>query len=406
MLGQLFNLFALIYVFRSLQLTAVIWRERADLKQPPLTPRKKHLGEQAAFFIAVPIGVFFHELGHALSVWQFDGQVLQFAYRGFWGFVEHIGNYTAPERWFISLAGTIGSLLFGLALWLIFRNNNSPALRYFGLRAFRFQTYFSLIYYPVFTLLGFEGDWRAIYNFSATPIASSVTAVLHAALLFLFWQGDRTGWFETPAHPTAAAAAEFAQLTRAAQTSPHDPELQMSYIDALRRGGAANAAKRQLRAFIQKNPHSGLAYLQLALAQAGQKQQIPRPAVQNLRKSLQLGLPTPQAQTVAHQLLGRYALDIGKIEDVIHHFSQAISFAHPPTPSLYHDRSLAYRRQKQYDLAYQDLIQALQLAQKNQPQQVEFYRNELETLSRQSGRTWDIPPALPTQEGGDSIGIS
>ncbi|MFQ5422163.1 MAG: M50 family metallopeptidase, partial [Anaerolineae bacterium] len=148
MLGQAFNIFSLFYAFLSLRLVVTLWRERADIGQPPLTHRKKGLAEQAAFFIAVPIGVFFHEFGHAFFVLLFNGRIIQFAYRGFWGFVEHVGNYSAPERWLISLAGTIGSLLFGLVVWLLFRRNRVPALRYFGLRAFRFQTYFSLIYYP------------------------------------------------------------------------------------------------------------------------------------------------------------------------------------------------------------------------------------------------------------------
>lgn len=405
MLGLLFNLFSLFYLFRSVQLTAVIWRERTTLKQPPLTPRKKHLAEQASFFIAVPIGVFFHEFGHALAVWGFGGQVVKFTYRAFWGSVLPDRLFPPVQDWFISLAGTIGSLLFGLGIWLILRGNRAPALRYFALRAFRFQTYFSLIYYPVFTLLGFEGDWRGIYDFSATPIASGVTAVVHVILLLLFWQGDRTGWFETPAHSSAKDAEQFDQLTRAAQAAPHDSQLQMTYIDALRRGGAGNLAKRRLSTFLQENPQSGLAHLQLALVQSGQKRQIPRTAVKNLQKSLKLGLPSPQSQTIAHHLLGRYSLDVGKNEDAIHHLSQAISFADPPQPELYHGRSLAYRRQQKYDLVYQDLIQALTLAQANHPQQAQRYRKDLESLSRQTGRKWEIPPALPAQEGGDSIGI-
>ncbi|MCZ7670661.1 MAG: M50 family metallopeptidase [Chloroflexi bacterium] len=146
-----------------------------------------------------PLGVFFHELGHALAVWFFGGTVVGFNFRFFWGEVEHFGVYTLPERWLISLAGTLGSLLFGLGVWLALRHNRVSSLRYFGLRAFRFQIYFSLLYYPLFSIILPIGDWRVIYDFAATPILSSVTLVVHLLFLAAYWLYDRQGSFEAPA---------------------------------------------------------------------------------------------------------------------------------------------------------------------------------------------------------------
>ncbi len=199
-LFSLFDILTIFYLFRSVQLGLKIWREWPQLRIEPFTPHKKHLAEQASYFIAVPVGVLAHEVGHVLAVWASGGQVAEFHYRAFWGYVVPIGSFTPAQSWFISIAGTLASLAFGVFIWLIFRRATSSTLRYFGVRAFRFQVYFSLVYYPLFTLFGFDGDWKTIYDFSATPLLSAATAILHAGTLLLFWRGDRTGWFEAPSY--------------------------------------------------------------------------------------------------------------------------------------------------------------------------------------------------------------
>ncbi len=385
---SLFNLISLLYILRSVQLTAVIWREWQTLRQPPLTPRQKHLAEQASFFIAVPVGVLLHELGHALAVWGFGGQVVQFGYRAFWGYVVPRGNFTFTEDWFISLAGTLASLLFGLGVWLSFRHSPKPILRYFGLRALRFQTFFSLIYYPVFTLLGFEGDWKTIYDFGATPVWSGVTAVAHLALLILFWQGDRRGWFEMPAFADDAAAQTATQL--ASTASSYDPQTQLRYIESLRRGGAINQAQTALRRLIAQHPDNGLAYLEMAALQSQGKRQIPAAALENARKALGLGLPNHGA-AFAHQLLGRYSLEVGRLDDANNHLSQGIALLNGHDESaaaneahLLHLRSRVYRQQGKDSLAVQDMERAAAAAQRTGHEElVAFYQDELATLTQQ-----------------------
>ena len=367
----LFNIFSLIYIFRSLQLSATLWRERASLTREPLTRRKKSLAEQASFFVAVPIGVFFHEAAHASAVWLFGGRVTQFAYRVFWGFVRYPATGVAEQEWFISLAGTLGSLLFGGALWLLFKNNRSSTLRYFGLRAFRFQVFFSTIYYPIFTLLGFEGDWRTIYNFGVTPILSGLVVPFHLGLIGLFWWGGRIGWFERTSHESIAERDQFTALQQQASLTPHDERLQLQYIDALRRSGAKNQAQAKLKAFIQQNPDSGAAYLEAAVLDAADKSQISKRASQHLRKALNLGLPNPSSQAYAHQLLGKYYLDRNQPDEAFNQFNLALAqkvegeetAVARDKSMLYHLRSQAYRRQRQYELAYQDIQRAITLAQ-------------------------------------------
>ncbi len=391
----LFNILAFLYVLRSAQLGVTLWHDRAHLRQSPLTPRKKYQADQAAYFIAVPISVFFHELAHALTVWLFGGQVIEFGYRFFWGFVQHQGVYTPAERWLIALAGTLGSLLTGLTIWLLMRQRPAPALRYFGLRALRFQIYFSLIYYPLFTLAGFDGDWATIYDFGATPVLSAVTAVTHAAILLLTYRSDRRGWFEMPAFENSDAQAQFDAVASAARQSPDDASAQLRYIDALRRSGEERQATQRLHAFLQAHPNHAEAYLQLAAVQSHGRREVPRNASENAARALSLGLHAPHQIMFANQLIGQHYLALGKGQQAVHAFTDALAVAPASTTAqdtavrarLYYARAQGYRREEQYDSASRDAQEAIRLAQAAGDKTGEqLYQGELAVIRQHAGR--------------------
>lgn len=397
----LFTVISIFYAFRGLQIAAVVVRNWANLKGPAFTPKTKSLAGQASFFLAVPVGVFVHELGHALAVQLFGGQVLEFGYRVFWGFVRPAGSFSADQTWFIALAGTLGSLLFGLFCWLALKNNPSPTFRYFGLQAFRYQIYFSLIYYPVFTLLGFYGDWRTIYDFNATPVLSGATAALHAAALLWFWQTDRNGFFEMGAFGSPEMKAQITALEERAAASPFDTTLQLKLITAYQQGGMTNKAKQQVQKFLKANPNSAEGHLQLALIEGMGKREVPSKAKSHAVRALSLGLSDPATAATAHLLIGRYNLGVNKVEEAIDQFSQGIGRIKTTANqdiyiSLLYHRTLAYRRKQQYDAAYQDVQQAIQLArQDNQERMLELLNSELETITQHSGRSLDqftMPP--------------
>jgi tetratricopeptide (TPR) repeat protein len=399
----LFNIISILYVFRSAQLLVMIWREWSEVIQEPLTQRKKYLAEQASFFIAVPIGVFFHELGHALAVWFFGGEVVSFNFRFFWGEVEHIGSYTPTERWIISLAGTVGSLLFGVGIWLLLRNNRVSSLRYFGLRAFRFQIYFSLLYYPIFTIIFPIGDWRVIYDFSMTPILSGVTLVIHLIFLFLYWQYDRKGSFEAPANETVADQDRFEALERQVTLNPQDTKVQLQFVDMLRRGGAHNRAKTQLKQFLTENPNSAGAYLELAAIEA--KKQGSKKSTEYAAMALRLGLSDPYQIAAANRMIAQYKLEVGQGEEAVQAYGWAIDAFKGTQPTLqqmnmlavlYRERSLAYRRLQRYELAYADLLAAISQAEKSGQAELEAqFQEELVILENHAGTKLGASPNNP-----------
>ncbi len=401
-LFAIFNIFALLYLVKGVQILVKIGREWKLLHQEPLTRAKKNLADQASFFIAVPPGVIVHEFFHALATWLVGGQIVDYGYGLFWGYVVPVGDFTAGQNWFIAIAGTIGSLLYGAAIWLLFRRSKASSFRYFGLRAFRFQIYFALLYYPILTIfIAGTGvsDWLTIYDFRLTPILSTATAVTHIILLYLFWRADREGRFEVPAFATAAAQENFVVLEKETAGQPQNVPLQFRYIDTLWRGGAKHKAKYKAQQYLRENPNSATGWL--LLAQMESEEQVTKTAREHVEKALRLGLSDAKQVASADVLLGRYALERNQAAEAVNYFSQAIATAvphrdplsQPPHEllfyaQLYHWRSQAYRRQNQYSQAEQDIRQAVQFAEAAPSQNAAaYYQNEQKVIQHHTNQT-------------------
>jgi tetratricopeptide (TPR) repeat protein len=141
--------------------------------------------------------------------------------------------------------------------------------------------------------------------------------------------------------------------------------------------------------------------LQQAVLQSTGKAQIPANAKESALKAINLGLNNPQAVAAAHQIAGRYDLDRNKLDSALDHYSRAIgALQSTDNPdlliSLFYHRALTQRRKEQYQFAYQDIQQALQLArQSNSEGSIKFLNEELETIKSHAGRPLDqftIPP--------------
>src|SRR5512142_3503694 len=113
----LFDLLSLFYVFvgaRALLSLRRNWREFTD---DELTGFDRRLAGELAFFVFIPIGVLFHELGHAVATYQVGGTVDWlhggFHYALFWGYVIPEGEFSVLQDWWIALSGNLVSVLYG-----------------------------------------------------------------------------------------------------------------------------------------------------------------------------------------------------------------------------------------------------------------------------------------------------
>ncbi|MBW7958880.1 MAG: hypothetical protein H3C69_04915 [Candidatus Promineofilum sp.] len=403
LMTSLFNVLALLYVGRAVQLLVRVTRDWSAIRQEPLTWDKQRLAEQAAFFLGVPPAVFVHELAHALAVWGFGGQVVEFGYRVFWGYVVPQGTFTSAQNWIIAVAGTLGSLGFGAAVWLLLRRHSSRTLQYFGLRTFRFQIYFALLYYPIFTLFLPVGDWRTIYNFNATPVLSAGTAAVHALFLLLFWMADRRGAFEMVAFESTADQAAYE--TNQTLASMGNPQARFAVISALWAGGARREARRALDSYLADHPQAAEGYLMRAVQVGGGTTHVGKEAYEAAGRALELGLHNPDQQALARQLRAYFHLERGDGAAAGLELDAALTRSASYDPGqiapiqqaeLHKLRSQAYRRQGQYEAAYAEIETALRWAEEMSDEQlIQRYTAEKAIIEKHSDRV------SPTMKQGD-----
>ena len=390
----LFNALAIFYAFRAVQLLRQLWAERATLRQPPLTGAQKQSAEGVAFYVAIPPGVFLHELAHAVTVLAFGGEIMRFRVYGYWGFVEHVGTYTDFQRWFIALAGTLGSLLYCAALWAWAARQKAPFYRYAGLRSMRFNVYFALVYYPLFTLATQFGDWRTIYDFGLVPLPAAATLLVHALLLGAFYWLDRRGAFAMPDFQTAAQATRFAALRERADAQPNDTALQLAYATELVNHGLAGQAQPLLQRAVAQQPQSADIHMLLGRAALAGGRQSKSAAATHFAKALEIGLPDAAQRIMVRRLLAEVAFDKGKAAEALAQLDRCIDDVRTApglSPAVarmcYQTRGIIRRQTGRYAEADADLQQALQLAREEAtPGAVAGVERELSVLANHRQR--------------------
>jgi RimJ/RimL family protein N-acetyltransferase len=158
-----------------------------------ITAKDRFIIQRIAVFILIPIGVFFHELGHAIAIWQFGGEVVEFQWRIFWGYVVPRGNFTPEEVWWIAFSGNLISISFGILAILLIPLIKKAVVKELVYTFALLELVYSLIFYPVFSLTNFRGDWLIIYNFSIQPYPQ-ITLGLHLLLLLVLWRITKSNW--------------------------------------------------------------------------------------------------------------------------------------------------------------------------------------------------------------------
>lgn len=193
-----FIIISLIYGIIGVQAIYKIirsWRETWDLH---FTQRDRILVDQAAFFVLVPISVLLHEGGHAVMVKAFDGEITDFGFYGFAGFVSYFGfGMSDVEQMLIAAAGSFVNLVLCLLaigfVWL----KRPPMRAAFNELLIQFAFISGLnafVVYPLLDVLsGLNGDWRQMYDGGVPWLTAIIVAVQAAVILGGYWLWSAPG---------------------------------------------------------------------------------------------------------------------------------------------------------------------------------------------------------------------
>ena len=358
-LDSLFDLLSLVYTLlsaRTLYRLVRNWRTFTDRK---LTAADRALATEVAFFLLVPIGVLLHETGHALATLQVGGQVVDFQWRVFWGYVLPAGQFTTLQHWWIFFSGNLVSFLYGLALLPLLWANVGPMPKYLAAQFTRIQLSYTLLFYPLITLLGFEGDWLAIYLLPP-PVVSGALLVVHVALVVGLLRVERSAWFRRWLFTLGVEAGRaFQQAEAAVKAQPHAIGPRVSLGNYYFDHHELDLAAAQYRQAMRLDPANFRPYYNLALVELRRKHA--RQAIKLLHQALER---LPVGHPAAPEL--SMSLAIAHLERNRPRLAgQALDRASPGSelnPEMHYWRGVVHKRLRQRDAARTAFQRAAELA--------------------------------------------
>lgn len=187
-----FALISVVYLVLGLRVVYQVVRNFRSLFDKNFTRQDRVLVDQAAFFILVPISVALHELGHATAIWLFGGQVLDWGFYGFAGYVAFDPTeFSNAQQVIIAAAGTfVNLLLAALAIGLVFlkRPPMRAAINELLIQFTWVSLLNALVLYPVLDFVsGLNGDWMQMYDLREPALSGAILVVHVAVLALLFW---------------------------------------------------------------------------------------------------------------------------------------------------------------------------------------------------------------------------
>jgi hypothetical protein len=179
-------------------------RDRGKLFDDDFTRADRQHMSVAAFFILIPVSVFFHEVGHAVAILLYGGDITAFGFFFFFGFVGYEGISDVVDLFWIALWGNLVSIGMGLAaLLLAFLRPMRAAVNYLLIMFGIISILQSLVFYPMMDVLSdLHGDWSRIYS-GDTPEHSIGMGIFHGAILLGM----------VAAYQTSRVRLRFAEIT-------------------------------------------------------------------------------------------------------------------------------------------------------------------------------------------------
>ncbi len=384
MIPPLFDLLSLLYVFAGARSIWTAWQKRKGLTDAELTGFDRRMLDQLAFFLLIPIGVFLHELGHALATIQLGGTVDWlgggFHYALFWGYVEPIGRFSLLGFWWIALSGNLVSIAYGLLALPLLRLARANWQKYFWLSFARTQLGWALVGYPLITLLGFEGDWKTIHN-PSTWIVGLPFGIFHLLLvlaLFLWNRSASVQHWEVSLYAGVAEQLDALNRTLAARPNNREALIERGHLFLQHR--MTSLALADFRQVLRQNPGDPSALASIAEIELDQKKILE--AERHFREALPHSQQNPRMAGWIHFRLATILYEKGQREAAVTEYDQAI-LCNAAEPEFYHWRGLARRSIGQDDRARADFQNAVTLLDPTDPRRTEWaHELEQRTLER------------------------
>lgn len=188
-----FGLLSLFYIFVGVRFLIQFIPRRKQIFDDNFTAYDRSMLGQAAFFILLPVSVALHELGHAMAIWAMGGQVLDFGFYFFSGYVSYNPTgFSDVQQTLIAFAGTFVNLvLIVIALAVVFLKKpplrapwNELLLQFVFISGIN-----ALVFYPAMDLLlNISGDWSQMYR-SGVPWLTAIIVVVQVAFIAIGWWG-------------------------------------------------------------------------------------------------------------------------------------------------------------------------------------------------------------------------
>ena len=182
-----FIIISLFYAVIGIRIIAQVVQHRRAIFDRTFTQFDRSMVDQAAFFILVPISVALHELGHAVTIWLMGGQVVDFGFYVFAGYVSfYPDEFTASQRILIAAAGSLVNLVLILIALAVVFGKKPPMRAAYNELLLQFVFISGINAFIVYPLLdvasGLNGDWRQMYD-GGVPALSVAIGLIHISIL-------------------------------------------------------------------------------------------------------------------------------------------------------------------------------------------------------------------------------
>jgi len=194
-----FAILSLFYIAIGIQVVYRLVRSWNATWDRRFTHQDRALIDQAAFFVLIPVSVALHELGHATAIWAMGGEVVDFGFYGFAGFVSYYPfQFSDVQQTIIAAAGSLVNAVLCVAAFAVvffWRPPLRAAVNELLLQFAFLSGINAFVVYPLLDLAsGLNGDWRQMYD-SGVPWLTGIIVASQAGLLFVgYWiaTNDRT----------------------------------------------------------------------------------------------------------------------------------------------------------------------------------------------------------------------